>query len=58
MGEHFDAAEVDRFWKSDPDLERLRSDHGIAAELMRAAHNGNRPAAGSAPRISRRGSGR
>ena len=23
MGEHFDAAEVDRFWKSDPDLERL-----------------------------------
>ncbi len=59
MGEHFDSTEVDRFWKSDPDLERLRSDHGIAAELMRAAHSGgNRPVPDGTPRISRRGSGR
>lgn len=36
MGKHFTDDEVMRFWQQDPDMIRLRSDHGSAAAALRA----------------------
>jgi len=39
MGEYFDDAEVMKFWQSNPELNRLRSDHGSSAAALRAARS-------------------
>lgn len=36
IGKHFTDDEVMRFWQQDPDMIRLRSDHGRAAAALRA----------------------
>lgn len=57
VAEHFDEAEVKEFWTTNPDLERLRSDNGLAAATLRAAEPGSLGDPG-ASRISRRRSTR
>ena len=37
MGHHFDAEQIQTFWREDPDLNRLRADRGLPAATLRAA---------------------
>ena len=37
MGNHFDAEQIRKFWREDPDVNRLRADRGLPAATLRAA---------------------
>jgi sugar-specific transcriptional regulator TrmB len=42
MGHHFDAEQIQKFWREDPDLNRLRADRGLPAATLRAAEQTGR----------------
>ncbi len=55
MAQHFDGDEVLDFWDNDPELKRLRSDHGAAAAALRGVRGSERSAT---PARKTNGSGR
>ncbi len=52
FGRRFDAEEIRRFWREDPDMQRLRADQGLPAATLRAADELSRT------RVPARGRGR
>ncbi|GGO79866.1 TrmB family transcriptional regulator [Nonomuraea cavernae] len=59
MAANFPEQDVSSFWSDDPDLSRLRSDHGFAAVALRGGRNGAKNGAGSdVPPVRKRASGR
>ena len=55
MAEHFPQDDVLSFWTTDPDLNRLRSDHGFAATALRGARNATAAPPSARKRAARKG---